>query len=94
MRTLFLSGGIQATAKVFNEALSVNRTVGMTKPASFSVLNDKLVITSHSGVFSNGVAVIAENAEVYELESYLKKTSNSYRGTLVYSVDPSLFFEA
>lgn len=94
MRTLFLSGGVQATAKVLNEALSVNRLVGMTKPASFSVMDGKLFITSHSGVFSNGVAVVAENAETYELESYLKKTSNSYRGTLVYSIDPSLFFEA
>lgn len=94
MKTLFLSGGVQATAKLLNEALSVGRSTGMLKPTAFSVTNDKLVLTSHNGVFSNGVAVVAENAETYELESYLKKTSNSYRGTLVYSIDPSLFFEA
>lgn len=94
MDTYFLSGGRQVTAEMMNSALAAGKRVGMHKPIStIEVVGDKFTLSSHSGSLLNGVFVVSQGEE-FVSANYIPSTSNSYRGTLVYTVDSSLQFDA
>ena len=92
MKTKFLSGGRGVTASDLNEAISVGRRSGIWEPVTFSVSGNDLLLSAHKCSFQNGVVVVSEGEE-YKVDSYITLQGNSYRGTLVYNLDPDLNFE-
>jgi len=93
METYFLSGGVSPTAAMLNKVIAAGKSFGVLDPTSFSVAGDKLQVAAHSCLFKNGTCVFS-NGDEYKLSSYFNVSSNSYQGTLVYKLDPSLYFEA
>ncbi len=91
--TTFLSGGAQLTAKIMNAAMSVGLRAGVYEQVNFSVFGDELTLSPHKCAFENG-AVLVSSGEKLKLSSYLNLSSNSYRGTVLYTLDSSLHFES
>ena len=91
-QTLFLSGGVNATAATLNAGITLGRSIGLHTNIDISIVGSKLVLSKHSAVLDHNACFVSDGEE-YEVPSYLRVSGNSYRGTLLYRLDSSLHFD-
>lgn len=84
--------GTQASAEGFNTAHSVLGQPGMSVPASMSVSNQELWVGPHSGVFGCGAVMSETESQAINTQKYFQTGTSAFKGTLLYRLDPSLYF--
>lgn len=91
-QTLFLRGGLNATAAMLNAGITLGRRIGLCSDVEISIVDSKLVLSKHAAVLDHNACFVSDGEE-YDVSSYLRISGNSYRGTLLYRLDPSLHFD-
>lgn len=84
--------GTQASAEGFNTAHGVLGQHGMSASASMSVSNQDLLVGPHSGVFGCGAVIVETEAQAINTQKYFNIGTTAFKGTLLYRLDPSLYF--